>query len=392
MKTRNRIEKLSAKEKAAMPAWAAKWIEIGLRTGPADRTKFEAAARECYRYAGVEWPGVVVWVPSPLALAFAAPAAAFATELIQKRKSRDAVDGAVGGAVDGAVDGAVGGAVDGAVRGAVRDAVDGAVGGAVDGAVGGAVGGAVDGAVRGAVGGAVRDAVRDAVHQAISRSWNSYIGGQFWVGGWCCWGPAYTSFFRDVCGLGLAGDLWDRARAYEATAESACWWWPHRRFVMVSERPLEIHRELVDPARPSGPRSHRLHRDDGPAIVWPDGWGLYCVHGVQVPAQAILAPETLTIDQIRKQDNVEVKRIMIERVGWPRYLREVGAKVLDTRRNDGEGTVESLMAAYESRVLVCACPSTGRVYALEVPREVKSCREAQAWLSGGLSERIVSAS
>jgi len=59
-------------------------------------------------------------------------------------------------------------------------------------------------------------------------------------------------FFREVCDLALGGDLWDRAKAYEATMESACWWWPHRDFVIVSERPTAIHRELVDPEKARG--------------------------------------------------------------------------------------------------------------------------------------------
>jgi len=28
-----------------------------------------------------------------------------------------------------------------------------------------------------------------------------------------------------------------RARAYAATVRSACWWWPHKDVVFVSERP-----------------------------------------------------------------------------------------------------------------------------------------------------------
>lgn len=110
------------------------------------------------------------------------------------------------------------------------------------GAVDEAVHGVVDEAVRGVVGDAVREAVSDEVVQAVRRSWVLIMGGQFWVGGWW-WSPSFTSFFREVCKLELPGDLWDRGRAYEATAESACWWWPHRRFVMVCERPVEIHRE-----------------------------------------------------------------------------------------------------------------------------------------------------
>lgn len=57
-------------------AHAERWIEIGLRTGDADRERFESSVAECYEHAGLDWPGVVVWVNSPLALELVAIAAA----------------------------------------------------------------------------------------------------------------------------------------------------------------------------------------------------------------------------------------------------------------------------------------------------------------------------
>lgn len=151
----------------------------------------------------------------------------------------------------------------------------------------------------------------------------NYIGGQFWVSGWY-WGGAFASFFREVCQLDLPGDLWDRARAYEATMESACWWWPHRRFVMVCERPTVIHRELVNAAQPRGWGSHRLHCETGPAVAWPDGWGVWAIHGVRVSQQVVEAPHTLTAAQIRDEPNAEVRRIMLARFGFDRFVQDLG--------------------------------------------------------------------
>jgi hypothetical protein len=94
---------------------------------------------------------------------------------------------------------------------------------------------------------------------------------------------------------------------------------------MVSERPAEIHRELVDPVRPRGWGSHRLHREDGPAVVWPDGWGVWSIHGVRVPRQVVESPETLTPTQITTEPNVEIRRVMLDRFGTDRYIHESGA-------------------------------------------------------------------
>ena len=197
----------------------------------------------------------------------------------------------------------------------------------MDDAVRGAVGGAVRGAVRGAVGDAV-DAIKQAVWNAIRLGWNNYIGGQFWAGGWW-WGGAYTSFFREVCSLELADDLWARGIAYEDAIKSACWWYPHRDFVMACERPMVIHRELVNPTRPRGWGSHRLHCDTGPAVAWPDGWGVYSIHGVRVPADIVEHPETITIARIRGEENAEIRRVMIERYGYDRYCADAGLTLVD---------------------------------------------------------------
>src|SRR5579859_5253692 len=70
-----RIDRLTEAQQARMSEWADRWIEVGLRTGEADWERFEAAARKCYEYAKIPWPGVVVRVPSPLVGAFAAPIA-----------------------------------------------------------------------------------------------------------------------------------------------------------------------------------------------------------------------------------------------------------------------------------------------------------------------------
>ena len=208
-RSRKRIGKLTEAEKKKFPHWVEKWIQVGLCTDPANRLLFEAGAAACYRFAGLACPRFV-WCANPLVTVFA------------------------GSQFDNAVRGAVGGAVSGAVRNTVHGAVGGAVGGAVDGAVGDAVGDAV----RGAVGGAVDGAVGGAVHGAVGDLWWRYLGGQFWVGGWYWTGsPSVTTYFLDALRLRLSDDIELRARAYAATARSACWWWPHRDVVFVSERP-----------------------------------------------------------------------------------------------------------------------------------------------------------
>lgn len=117
---------------------------------------------------------------------------------------------------------------------------------------------------------------------------------------------------------------------------------------------------------------------------------LWYIDGVLVNEQIVMRPETQTIRQINTEPNSEVKRICIERFGWPRYLRESKAKVIDIRDNDIDSTKESLMETHDKvRVLVCACPSTARIYTMRVPSEISTCESAQKYLHGNRSVRVI---
>lgn len=264
-----RITRLTDEQKAAIPDHVRKWIDIGRCTDEADWATFESAAAACYRHAGLTWHGRVVRVGSPLALSLAAPIAA---HLLAPR--------------------------DGAVVGAVRDAVH----------------------------GAVDDAVHGAVGRAVVGAWWRYLGGQWWT----AW-QARTAYYRDVCGLDLPGDLWDRDRAYAAAQCAAGWWWPHREWVMVCDRPRELHLEQVGPA---GWGSHRLHRADGPAISWRDGWGLHFWHGTRVPAD-LIEGDGWTPERILREPNVEIRRCAIERIGWDRFVTQAGLTPVATAPDPG---------------------------------------------------------
>jgi len=75
---------------------------------------------------------------------------------------------------------------------------------------------------------------------------------------------------------------------------------------------------------------NRFHSVDRPAIEWHDGTDLYFIGGVQVPRQIVLSPKRyITMDKIAEQENLELRRIMIERYGeygLASYLEAVGAE------------------------------------------------------------------
>lgn len=72
----------------------------------------------------------------------------------------------------------------------------------------------------------------------------------------------------------------------------------------------------------------RLHNDTGPAVE-SDAENLYFVHGVLVPEFVVVRPDWITTTHITQEPNAEVRRIMLERYGTARYIKDIGATAID---------------------------------------------------------------
>ena len=107
--------------------------------------------------------------------------------------------------------------------------------------------------------------------------------------------------------------------------------------------------------------------------------------GVPITPQIAFFPETLKGSEILAERNTEVRRVMIERMGFERFLSEVHAEVLDTDRDPGgeRRLLRVPLADDESIVVVSRhCPSTRRHYLVRVPPGTRTCRQAVAWTAG----------
>lgn len=107
--------------------------------------------------------------------------------------------------------------------------------------------------------------------------------------------------------------------------------------------------------------------------------------GVAVTERVAFRPETITADEILAEPNAEVRRVMLERVGFEWFFDQADAEVLDADRDPGGERKLLRLALPGDEPLVCvslACPSTGRRYVLRVPPAMITCRAAAAWLAG----------
>lgn len=107
--------------------------------------------------------------------------------------------------------------------------------------------------------------------------------------------------------------------------------------------------------------------------------------GVQVTERIAFDPSSISGADVLAEPNTEVRRVMMERMGYERFLAEVGAQELD-RDHDAGGErrlVRIDLPNDEPFVAVCVqCPSTGRQYVLRVPPTIRTAHAGSAWLAG----------
>ncbi len=135
----------------------------------------------------------------------------------------------------------------------------------------------------------------------------------------------------------------------------------------------------------------RLHRDDGPALAYADGTALWFIHGVEVPQAIVTDPDAITVAAIDAESNAEVRRVMTERFGPERLIREGGAQLADEDET-GRLWVRSFPGSRwrppEPLVMVEVQNATPepdgsvRTYFLRVPPTIRSARAAVAWTFG----------
>ena len=346
-----KITTLTAGQVERFADYRERWLAHGLSTAAAERGKAEEAIANAYRCAGLAAPTVFAWLDSPLR-------------------------GAIGAAMLAQVGDQV--------RAQVGDQVGAQVGDQVGAQVGDQVGAQVWAQVRAQVGAQVRAQVRDQVRaQVRAQVWDqvwaqvraqvrdqvrAQVRAQVWD---ACYGQhdaswlAFYEFFGRECGL----ECCEKLRGMQTAAQHCGWWWPFANAVIITERP----RTLVHDAE------GRLHREDGPALQYPDGWGIWAWHGVRVPQDVIERPETITVEQIEHERNAEVRRVLITRYGQDRYLRDSGAQQL--HRDDWGALWRKELAGDEPLVMVQVTNSTAepdgtyKDYFLRVQPELRPLRD-----------------
>jgi hypothetical protein len=187
-------------------------------------------------------------------------------------------------------------------------------------------------------------------------------------------------------GLQIVGEPPDPGLDALATAVRATgWWWPLPGAAVLTDRPVALHHD----------RERRLHRADGPALRYPDGWALHSWHGTTVPADLVDGPGW-GVARILAEPNAELRRCAVERMGWARFVGAARLRQVGPDRPD-PGNPGQLLRLYElpaglapgrpARLLVVTNASpdrdgTRRTFGLSVPPDVPDALAAAALTFG----------
>ena len=136
----------------------------------------------------------------------------------------------------------------------------------------------------------------------------------------------------------------------------------------------------------------KLHRPDGPAVVTEFGGKQFWWRGISIPETMWYKSETMSLNDVMAITNVELRRSVLEKVGYEKVLSQGAVKILHKDEKTGAILYRLDMPEddrEEPLVVVRLIDSTphkndkgdlvSKVYYLRVPPTMKTCIEAVAW-------------
>lgn len=158
------------------------------------------------------------------------------------------------------------------------------------------------------------------------------------------------------------------------------WYIPYSNFIVISEKPTEIHM-----------KDKVLHKDLGPAILFEDGFAVYALNGIKDPTGEFVMKEAKDIDvaSVMKIENVDLRREVLRKIGLDRFIKDAKAVELDRLSI----TVNNKKCLYllldidlgdgvKARVLKMDNPSIDAIHVEGVEDTCNTVKEALAWRNG----------
>jgi len=167
--------------------------------------------------------------------------------------------------------------------------------------------------------------LKDPTGKDLRDCWSQWSWGQteqYWLG--------WYRFAIDVVGVEVTPEQERRLQIRERLAESC--------YGVITVNAVEIAIQHPTVAAFDDAPVPRLHKVDGPALQFADGYCVYAVHGVRLTPEigTKMVAKTITAQEIRDIANAEVRRVLTAQYNAGdsgRYLRDVGAEVIHTDKD-----------------------------------------------------------
>jgi hypothetical protein len=182
-----------------------------------------------------------------------------------------------------------------------------------------------------------------------------------------------TEFLSSKFGVTLDLKAQELLRCKQELFEECGWILPFEKICVVCDRPLHLRFDA----------ENWLHAEREPAIAFADGYSLYFHHGVKLPENyGKVHPDRWQAEWLLSEENAELRRLLIQRIGYDRICQELEVTELDSWQEytllslefnddfDREGNAKPVY------LLKMTCPSTGFIHALRVPPDVRSSSRA----------------
>lgn len=125
-----------------------------------------------------------------------------------------------------------------------------------------------------------------------------------------------------------------------------------------------------------------MHNDKGMAIEWRDGYGEYFLNGVSVE-ESLVTTSADKIDPaiLLKENNAEIRREIVRKIGMERIVAKLGAAVLD-KQGDYELLLLDLQDGRKREFLKMLNPSIGVWHIEGVPMGTSTVKAALTFRNG----------
>ncbi|MEG4493440.1 leucine-rich repeat domain-containing protein [Microcoleus sp. D3_18_C4] len=178
-----------------------------------------------------------------------------------------------------------------------------------------------------------------------------------------------TQWYISSLGVNISQKAQEILRCQKLLFEHCGWIFPFEKICAVCDRPRHLRFD----------RQNRLHAEAEPAIEFADGWNFYYYHGVKLPEEyGKVHPNQWQAQWLLAEENAELRRVLIEAIGYDRICQELSAQQIDSWQEYALLQIDN--ADVEPICLLkMTCPSTGFIHALRVPPNLTSAREAIRW-------------